>query len=45
MDFYGGVVEEDPPQMPEPLGEPVPESTFVDSDHASIFSPGYHIQV
>lgn len=35
VEFYGDVVEEDPPRMPEPLGEPVVTSTFVDSDHAS----------
>ena len=33
--FYGDVVEEDPPQMPEPLGESVSTSSFVESDHAS----------
>jgi hypothetical protein len=33
-DFYGDVVEEDPPNMPEPLGNPVTMSCFVDSDHA-----------
>ena len=35
MEFYGDLVEEDPPGMPEPLGRPVIQSTFVDSDHAS----------
>ena len=35
MEFYGDVVEEDPPGMPEPLGKPVLQSVFVDSDHAS----------
>ena len=30
-------MEEDPPQMPEPLGEPVSTSTFFNSDHASDF--------
>ena len=34
-EFYGDVVEEDPPGMPEPLGKPVLQSVFVDSDHAS----------
>ena len=34
-EFYGDVVEEDPPQIPEPLGEPVSKSAFVKSDHAS----------
>lgn len=33
-DFYGDVVEEDPPNMPEPLGNPVVMSCFVDADHA-----------
>jgi len=33
-DFYGDVVEEDPPHMPRPLGNPVTISCFVDSDHA-----------
>ena len=28
-------MEEDPPQMPEPLGESVSTSNFVDSDYAS----------
>ena len=35
VEFYGHMVEEDPPKMPEPLGEPVLTSTFVESDHAS----------
>lgn len=35
MEFYGDVVEEDPPGMPEPLGKPILQSVFVDSDHAS----------
>ena len=35
MDFYGDVVEEDPPGMPEPLGQAVLQSVFVDSNHAS----------
>ena len=33
-DFYGDVVEEDPPHMPEPLGNPVMISCFVDANHA-----------
>ncbi len=33
-EFYGDVVEEEPPDMPQPLGKPVTISTFVDSDHA-----------
>ena len=33
-DFYGEVVEEDPPNMPVPLGNPVQMSCFVDADHA-----------
>ena len=45
MEFCGDVEEEDLPQMLDPLGVPVSTSTFVDSDHASNFSPGYHIQV
>ena len=35
VEFYEEVVEEDPPQMPEPLGEPVLASTCVEYDHAS----------
>ena len=35
LPFYGDVVEEDPPNMPEPLGEPVVMTVFVDADHAS----------
>ena len=34
-EFYGDVMEEDPPKMPEPLGEPVCLSSFVDANHAS----------
>ena len=37
VELYGDVVEEDPPQMPEPLSDPVLTSTFVDSEHASNF--------
>jgi hypothetical protein len=33
-EFYGDVVEEDPPHMPIPLGESVMMSCFVDADHA-----------
>ncbi|KAL7538576.1 hypothetical protein ACHAWF_006139 [Thalassiosira exigua] len=34
-EFYGDVVKEDPPGMPEPLGKPVEIFAFCDSDHAS----------
>ena len=33
-DFYGDVEEEDPPHMPEPLGNHVMMSCFVDANHA-----------
>ena len=33
-EFYGDVVEEDPPNMPEPLGNPVTMHCFVDANHA-----------
>lgn len=33
-EFYGDVKEEDPPNMPEPLGNPVTISCFVDANHA-----------
>ena len=33
--FYGDVVEEDTPNIPEPMGKPVIIMAFVDSDHAS----------
>ena len=33
-DFYDYAYEEDPPDMPEPLGPEVTTSAFVDSDHA-----------
>ena len=33
-DFYGDVVEELPPKMPEPLGKAVTISAFVDANHA-----------
>lgn len=32
-EFYGDVVEEDPPDMPEPLGNSVRITAFMDSDH------------
>ena len=35
VEFYGDVAEDDPLRMPNPFGEPVSTSTFVDSDHAS----------
>ena len=35
VEFYKDVAEEEPPKIPEPLGEPVSESTCVESDHAS----------
>ena len=38
VEIYRDAVEEDPPQMPEPLYEPVLTSNFFDSDHASIFN-------
>ncbi|KAL7524611.1 hypothetical protein ACHAWF_001020, partial [Thalassiosira exigua] len=34
-EFYGDVVEEDPPGVPESLGKPVDISAFCDSNHAS----------
>jgi hypothetical protein len=33
-EFYGDIVEEDPPNMPIPLGDSVIMSCFVDADHA-----------
>jgi hypothetical protein len=33
-EFYGDITEEDPKGMPEPLGNPVRTSCFVDADHA-----------
>jgi hypothetical protein len=33
-DFYGNIVEDDPPNMPVPLGNSVIMSCFVDADHA-----------
>lgn len=33
-DFYGDISKEDPPDMPEPLGNPVHINVFVDADHA-----------
>ena len=35
MEFYGDIEEEDPPRMPEPLGNPAQVTGFCDSDHAS----------
>ena len=35
MELYGDMPEEYLPRMPEPLGEPVSTSIFVESDHAS----------
>jgi hypothetical protein len=35
VEFYGDVVEEDPPGMPEPLGHPVTITCFVDANHAT----------
>ena len=34
-EFYGNVVEEDPPGMPTPLGNPVTITCFVDASHAT----------
>ena len=34
LEFYGDVKEEDPPDMPEPLGNMVRITAFMDSDHA-----------
>ena len=34
VEFYGDVAEEDPPLTPEPLGDPVSASNFLNSDHA-----------
>ena len=34
MDFYGDGTKELPPDMPEPLGEAVKVTAFIDSDHA-----------
>ena len=43
MEFYGDVKEDDPPGMPEPLGQPVMQSAFVDSDHAgNVVTRRYH---
>ena len=33
-DFYGRLIEELPPHMPEPKGKPVTTSCFVDANHA-----------
>ncbi|KAL7515917.1 hypothetical protein ACHAWX_000987 [Stephanocyclus meneghinianus] len=32
-EFYGDVEEEDPPDIPEPLGKPVHLNVFIDADH------------
>ena len=34
-EFYGDIEEEDPPNMPEPLGHPVKITMFVDANHAN----------
>ena len=34
-EFYGDVKEDLPPHMPEPLGEPVMQTEFVDANHAN----------
>ena len=34
VDFYRDIKEEDPPNMPEPLGAPVDSTAVEDSDHA-----------
>ena len=34
-DFYGDMVKENPPNIPEPLGKPVTITSFVDADHTS----------
>jgi hypothetical protein len=34
-DFYGDVVEQVPPDCPEPCGKPAQTTAFVDSDHAA----------
>jgi hypothetical protein len=34
-EFYGDIEEEDPPNMPEPLGHPVQITMFVDANHAN----------
>ena len=33
-DFYGDLVKEDPPDMPQPLGNVINMACFVDADHA-----------
>jgi hypothetical protein len=35
VEFYGNVIEEDPPDMPKPLGNPVTITCFVDANHAT----------
>ncbi len=44
-DFYGDVVEEDPPNMPVTLGNDVQMSCFVDADHAGNKVTRHHIQM
>ena len=39
-DFYSNVEEELPPRIPEPRGNPVNTSAFVDADHAGNFVTG-----
>jgi hypothetical protein len=34
MEFYGDIEEELPPKMPEPLGQPMNITAFVDANHA-----------
>ena len=34
-EFYGDIKEEEPPNMPEPLGQSMDTVVFVDADHAS----------
>ena len=34
-EFYGDIQEEEPPNMPEPLGRPVQITMFVDANHAN----------
>ena len=34
-ELYGDITEEDPPNMPEPLGRPLQMTMFVDANHAN----------
>ena len=34
MELYGDLKEEDPPNMPPPLGRAISMTGFVDADHA-----------